>query len=327
MQDIKIAVVIPTIRNLDFLENWKKEFRDCVGIIVEDHKNKEIETPEKYFAKTYHYSIKDIDKELKNNSWIIPRKNAGIRSFGFLKAYQLGCDVTITIDDDCYPIPNHPFVKQHLENLSLHAPQDWYPTYPHRKYFCTRGFPYNIRNKREIVINHGLWSNILDFDAPTQLHHYNIHIPYSFDFVEFIPENYYFPMCSMNLAFKTKITPLMYFPPMGYDNDNRSWDYDRFDDIWAGVFAKKIIDHLGLAVANGSPFVEHKRASNVFSNLKKEARGIETNETLYHAVQKVKLKSKTISSCYLELAEKVEFPKEEYFMKLKKAMKIWVKLF
>ncbi len=31
------AVVIPTIRSLEFLKAWKDEFRDCVGIILDDH--------------------------------------------------------------------------------------------------------------------------------------------------------------------------------------------------------------------------------------------------------------------------------------------------
>jgi reversibly glycosylated polypeptide/UDP-arabinopyranose mutase len=131
----------------------------------------------------------------------------------------------------------------------------------------------------------------------------------------------------MNLAFKTKISPLMYFPLMGYNDKNLHWGYDRFDDIWAGVFAKKIIDHLDLAVVNGSPFVEHKKASNVFTNLLKEAKGIQTNEILYQNVDKVTLTSKTIVGSYKELIAKLELPKEDYFIKLKKAIEIWLNLY
>jgi len=327
MKKQTVAIVIPTIRNLDFLEEWGDEFRDCIGIIVEDQQKKEIKTPNKFFKKVFHYTWQDIDRELGKNSWIISRKNAGIRSFGFLKAFQLKTDVTITLDDDCFPVKNQEFLRQHLGNLSLLAPIDWYPTYPHRKYFATRGFPYSVRDKKEVVVSHGLWTYVLDFDAPTHLLNMNLNLPESFDFIEFIPKDYFFPMCSMNLAFKTKITPLMYFPPMGFDNKGMAWGYDRFDDIWSGIFAKKIIDHLDLVAVNGSPFVEHRKASNVFKNLQKEAKGIETNEILYKSVQAVGLKSKTISDCYLELAEKTDFPKEEYFIKLKKAMKLWRRQF
>ena len=92
-------------------------------------------------------------------------------------------------------------------------------------------------------------------------------------------------------------------------------------------FAKKIIDHLGLAAANGSPFIEHRKASSVFKNLQKEAKGIETNEILYKSILEVKLRSKVLAECYFELAEKTKFPKEEYFVKLKKAMRAWEELF
>ena len=327
MKKQTVAIVIPTIRNLDFLESWQDEFRDCLGVIVEDHQKKEVKTPNKFFKQVYHYSWQDIDKELGKNSWIIPRKNAGIRSYGFLKAFQKGVDIIITLDDDCYPVKNQDFVNQHLENLSYWAPVDWFPTYPHRKYFYTRGVPYAVRNKKEVVISHGLWKGVVDFDAPTQLLNMDLNIPTSFPFVEFIPENYFYPMCSMNLAFKSKITPIMYFPPMGYDNKGNNWGYDRFDDIWAGIFSKKILDHLGYAVVNGAPFVEHRKASDVFKNLQKEASGIKTNEILYKEVQKLELKSKTVLDCYHELAEKVNFPNETYFNKLIDAMNTWYRLF
>ncbi len=328
MSNLKIAVVIPTIRDLDFLKEWGDEFQDCIGIIVEDHRKKEITTPKKCFKETYHYCWRDIDEELGDNAWIISRKNASIRSYGFLKAYQLGADVTITLDDDCYPIKNQNFLQSHLKNLSLLAPVDWFPTYPHREYYFTRGFPYSVRNKKEVVISHGLWSNILDFDAKTHLKYSDLHMPVlNPNLIEFIPKNYFFPMCSMNLAFKTKIMPIMYFPPMGYDNKGNHWGYDRFDDIWAGIFAKKIIDNLGYTVTNGSPFIEHKKASNIMENLKKETKGMKTNESLYQRVKKIKLTANNLKDSYLELIEKIKFPKENYFDYLKKAVKIWISYF
>lgn len=328
MNKKQVAVVIPTIRDLHFFKSWGDEFRDCIGIIVEDHKTKEIKTPNSYFKRVFHYSWQDIDKELGKNSWIISRKNAGIRSFGFLKAFQMGSDITITLDDDCYPIKGQSFLKKHLENLKLQAPVDWFPTYPHRKYGYTRGFPYNIRDKREVVISHGLWSNILDFDAKTHLQYPKLHVPvFNQNLIEFIPKDYFFPMCSMNLAFKTKITPIMYFPLMGEDPQGMRWGYDRFDDIWAGIFAKKIIDDLGCAVVNGSPFVEHRQASDVFKNLQKEAKGVRINEKLYSIIKKIKLKSKTLGESYQEIAKKAIFPNNTYFKYLSKAMYMWSLLF
>ena len=131
----------------------------------------------------------------------------------------------------------------------------------------------------------------------------------------------------MNLAFSRDVVPLMFFPMMGQDNNGNSWGFDRFDDIWAGVFSKKVMDHLGWSVINGSPQVEHKKASLTKHNLEKEKSGIEMNELLWKAIDEVQLTRNTAVECYRELAEKVVFPKNEYFDKLKRAMIIWAELF
>ena len=144
---------------------------------------------------------------------------------------------------------------------------------------------------------------------------------------QFIPAGSLFPMSSMNLAFAREVTPLMYFPLMGKDPYGNPWGFDRFDDIWAGIFAKKILDHLGLSVANGSPFVEHRKASDVHKNLVKERRGIVINETLWRSALAVSLTKKTPVSCYLELAQAITFPKTAYFQKLREAMVLWASLF
>jgi hypothetical protein len=119
----------------------------------------------------------------------------------------------------------------------------------------------------------------------------------------------------------------MYFPLMGLDPRGKAWGYDRFDDIWAGLFAKKICDHLGLAVVNGSPFVEHRKASNAKQNMTKERSGMQVNEYLWRAVDEVQLTNSSPAACYRELAEKIHFPKNPYFKKLQQAMKIWSELF
>lgn len=331
----KVFIIIPTIRNLKFLKYWKDEFKDCVGIIIEDNYKKSISLPKNYFKKIYYFNWQNIDSDLGKNSWIISRKNAGIRVYGFLKAYQLGAEVIITLDDDCYPVKNQNLVEQHIKNLNLKAAADnWFSTYPHDKFNFTRGYPYHIRNKKEVVISHGLWSNKLDLDAKTELKLKKLNEPIlSSNYLQFIPKNYFFPMCSMNLAFKVKITPIMFFPMMGYDNYGNKWPFDRFDDIWAGIFAKKVIDHLEYGVVNGIPFVNHKKASDPKKNLEKEKKGLIVNEYLYQKVNKVKLISKNLKDSYLELFEKLDFSdikdleQKKYFIKLKQAVRNWVELF
>ncbi|HUS60443.1 MAG TPA: hypothetical protein VMX76_03645 [Nevskiaceae bacterium] len=319
---MKTYLVIPTIRDLSFLKAWKGEFAKCHLIVVEDHPKRQIKIPSKNFLSIKHFCWLDIDGDLGKNAWIISRKNAGIRCYGFWKAYQEGAEAVITLDDDCYPA-GRGFVKGHLENLRLKAPQSWFSTYPHAQYLYTRGIPYQVRDKYPVVLSHGLWSGSIDLDAQTELKTGKLALePFNHPLRLFIPRADFFPMCTMNLAFRREIVPLMYFPLMG-----KPWFYDRFDDIWAGIFLKKILDHLSLAVVSGSPFVEHRKASDPASNFRKEKRGMKTNEMLWKRVEQVKLTGKTPKGCYLELAQKIEFPEEKYFAKLKEAMTAWTNLF
>lgn len=133
-------------------------------------------------------------------------------------------------------------------------------------------------------------------------------------------------MCSMNLAWKRECTPMMYFLLMGEDPQGQKYMYDRFGDIWGGLFSKKIADHLGFSVVSGSPYIYHNRASNAFDNLIKEANGIKTNEILWRDLDQMKLTSQTVAEAYAELADQLPVY-SPYWEKLKLAMKTWSGLF
>ncbi len=323
----KIFLVIPTIRDLNFLKSWGKELKNCHLIVIEDAASKNIKIPDKKFKSVTHFCWSDIDRDLGENSWIVSRHNAGIRSYGFLKAYRMGADVIITLDDDCYPEEDN-YIKKHLENLEFRNPEHWINTYPDPKWMYTRGIPYQVRDKVKVGVSHGLWSGALDLDAKTE-----IALPrllsekFSGPVRNIIPFNYFYPMCSMNLAFRREMTPFMYFPMMGMMETGQPWPYDRYDDIWAGLFSKKIMDHLGWGVISGSPFIKHSKVSKPHINHEKEKRGMIENEKLWKAVEKVRLTKFTPKDCYVELAKKVRFPKNAYFKRLQKAMIIWANLF
>jgi hypothetical protein len=322
----KITIVIPTIRTLSFLSEWKSLFSECHLLVVEDHEDKQIDLPDTPFQSISHFSWKDIKQDFGRDEWIFSRMNAGIRSYGFWKAWVDGADIIITLDDDCYPVDTD-FVSRHADNLSLHAPRDWFATFPHPDFMYTRGFPYGLRTTYPVMVSHGLWSKNLDLDGMTQKKYPGLDImPYP-PYLSFVPKGQYYPMCSMNLAFRKEVTPLMFFPLMGKNPDGKLWGFDRFDDIWAGIFSKKIMDHLGYAVANGSPFVEHRKASDADINIQKEKTGIVVNEKIWEWTDAVELTESSPSSCYKELAKKIIFPKNEYFTKLRQAMIIWSDLF
>ena len=323
----KIFVVIPTVRSLDCLKYWKNEFEGVYGVIVEDSPSLNIEVPKNIFRETYHYSWKEIDKELGKKSWIIPRKTSAIRSFGFYKAFKMGADYIITIDDDVYPKEKN-FIGKHIFALNRKIPKRWFPTNPFYPFWYTRGFPYlNCRREEQVVVNHGMWNKNLDLDAPTHLLNLGYQFNNATSFSYFVPKKYYFPLCIMNVSFTKDVTPLFYMLLMGRDRNLKPFGFERFDDIWAGILMKKVLDHLGLGVMVGSPIIDHKKASDPFENLQKEARGIKYNEEFWKIVDKVKLTKDDPISCYRELIKKAKLPKEDYFILLKKAILEWLELF
>lgn len=312
-----VTIVVPTIRRAniaEFLAAWRDEFAGHRVIVMEDN-------PEPTFdlgdSSIVHLSWKDIDSELAEWSWIIPRRTDCVRSFGYFKAVQLGTDVIVTLDDDCFPIAPG-FIEKHVRNLFDTSSEDaWVST---GTGVIPRGVPYLSRKRSQKVgISHGLWTNVPDYDACTQLvigrgegRFEPVH--------QSIPVGKYYPMCGMNLAWRAELTPAMYFLLMG-----REWPFDRFGDIWAGVFSKKICDHLGMGVVSGDPMIEHRRASNVWANLQKEAPGLPFNEQLWSAVDSIVLTETTVAGCYAQLARDLSI-EGDYWTRLRDAMSVWAEL-
>ena len=228
-------------------------------------------------------------------------------------------DFIITLDDDCYP-EDKDFVKTHFYNLSQTNPKSWIQHA--QSHLRMRGTPKSLE-ERECVLNMGLWANVPDLDGKTQKINPDVKLKsQKFNFA--LAFGQYAPISSMNVSFKTKIIPAYYFLLMG-----SSWGFDRFDDIWSGIFIKKICDHLGFSISGDSPFVWHDRASNPDSNIQKESTGIKINEYLWKDVENIQLSGTTFKDCYLELANQLPIYQENhaYWPKLKQAMKIWANLF
>jgi len=327
MRKPKIVLIVPTIREECirlFLYAWREEFfkNNIFLIVVEDHLTNEIKINEDFRKFQINwYTWKDIDAELGKKGWIIPRRNAAIRNFGLLKALEYKPDMVVSLDDDCYPDQENFFVR-HWQFLNTPATLDWVTSCDEP----TRGFPYKIRNKSEVVLNHGLWSGVPDYDGITFKK--SGYSPYKtiINETKVIPRYNYFPFCSMNFSYKPFITTLMYLPLMGQSSDGKKWQYDRFDDIWGGIILKKVCDHLGLAIRSGSPSVEHRKASDIDKIVEQEKAGMLANEYFWKRVDKIKINSRTIYGTYIKIASKIETWKESYFQNLGKAMKIWADL-
>ncbi len=258
-----IAVVVPSNRPeqlAKFKEAWKETFeRHQVKLVcVLDGDDPFIE----YDKCLSHFS-----------DWqdVIYTHNDGVRNFGFLwalKTWGKKLKTIITLDDDVVP-SCFDTVAEHCDVLSKSYPLSWFSTADE----YMRGFPYGLREEAECWVSHGIWAGVHDYDAPTQLVKGN-------EYAEFrwmpIPKGCLFPCCGMNLAFRIEALPYVYFAPMG-----DKVGVHRFGDIWMGIRMKRELDKLGKCVVTGYSSVIHERASNVFVNLEREAKGIRWNETMW----------------------------------------------
>ncbi len=375
-------LIVPSIRGNSFhrfLDEWA--LRDAAPMdltltLMEDNPTPTFElTPveEPWAGNTpYHFSWRDIEQDLKERSWIIPRRSDTVRSYAYYRIWrelklsgQRG--LMLTLDDDCYPSREFPMRMSDLcvgHTRSLFSRTRWFNTLNGGK---PRGIPFKNLGERETVLNHGLWQNVLDYDAPTQLVD-----PFqeTFDWDnKVVPSGQYFPMCGMNVMWQSDITVLMYHLLMGCvnvrtlpknheaavranclptgkfstsDDPDEPIDvdhvelyrlpYDRFGDIWCGILMKRVCDHLGLAVSTGTPYIHHDRASDPFTNLIKEAQGLKVNEVFWERIDGMDLSARDPAACYREigLQMKKQFTYSDhpwYFEMLGEAMVIWASLF
>jgi hypothetical protein len=258
-----LAVVVPTIESRShvfdkFIEGWQPLFdkHDVEFIKVIDGEKPTVNG----------LSAKEV---MGKHEKALSNFNAGIRNLGFayIARYLPNILYILTLDDDVLPIGDP--IADHINALDRRVPVSWLSTAVDQ---YMRGFPYLIRDEAEVVISHGVWEGVADWDSPTQLV-LGSHRPVEF-YKGPIPKGVYYPMCSMNLAFKRKALPYLYHAPWALG-------INRFDDILTGVESKREIDERGWAAVSGYARVHHERASNVFTNLKNEAPGMYLNEQFW----------------------------------------------
>lgn len=261
---MNISVVVPTIRQESyerFLNVWNplfdKHHIDLITVFDGDEP--------KIVTKKKTYSVYDVMGE---DSDLIYNKSDVVRNVGFVVAKRdYHADYILTLDDDVEP--HGDTIQDHLNALQMTFPRHWMSTASE----YVRGVPYKAREEMECVVSHGVWEGVKDWDAPTQLIKGNPDVTF---YKGNIPHGVYFPFCGMNVMFKIKVLPFMYYAPMGH-----RVGLDRFGDIWCGITMKQELDKLNLAVATGYATVWHNRASNVWKNLQKEAIGLEYNEMVW----------------------------------------------
>lgn len=313
------VVVVPNhLPHLDFLVEWC-ELRDVPIIVVQDVGDKP-RPPAGFDVTVVDHG--DMEADLGGDAWIIPTRTSACRSYGYWLAWQRKPDIVVTLDTDCYPDGSE-LIGGHTDNLSSTATLDWVNSAPEIPFY--RGHPYDIRDAAPVMLSHGLWSEVPDLDAATQLHMPDLRLEPAEETAT-IPRWNFFPMCGMNLAWRVELTPAMYFGLFGPD-----YGFDCYDDIWAGVLAKRVLDHLGWAAVSGYPSVEHRRQSDVYANLAKQAPGLAMNEHFWRVVRDIPLTAGTVAGCYRELIDGlpdvIDHEPSGWTARFIKAASIWLDLF
>ena len=355
------AVTLTTIRTADLLEDYAKNFlqyghKNVLFIIVGD-----VKTPHRLNEKiakrlrnlgfeAYYFDIKSQKKWLQDFpelERIVPYNSDNRRNLGYLYAAEMGAKKIVVIDDDNYIgkgdyLGSHSIVGTALKLCSVHSENGWFNpcsllrfNYDYPIYM--RGFPFHKRGTNNtifeidsgrVVINVGLWTETPDVDALAHLVFPNLKSVSLKSRRVMLGSNIYAPINTQNTAFLTEVLPCFYFIPMGIIS---GIEMDWFGDVWAGLFARKVIDHLGNKVTFGEPVCVHKRESrNELFQLKKQLFGMILHEELTDVVPQICLTERSYSGAYLELANKlskIEYKTKfarAYLNKVANGMRVWV---
>jgi hypothetical protein len=190
-------------------------------------------------------------------------KNAGV-----VRAMDRGAEVVVVLDDDCYPVEERGGLPEFAREHVLALEPQVVPLFRQVTDPPSRGTPYGSLGVRmPVAASMGFWGGG-DYCAVRQI---------MYPSREMVPTRSlpiygrYFPLSGMNLAFR----PRDWLPWC------RFIDVARFDDIWMGWLWQREAWGRGCCFNLAGPRVRHVRASNVWQNLRDEARYLDVNETLW----------------------------------------------
>lgn len=362
---MKPAIVLTTIRVPYLIEGYvdnleRHSHKDVDFIVIGDR-----HTPDKLVARFaekirergYSCTYWDIEKQKK---WmqeypeldrIIPYNSDNRRNVGYLIAASMGSKVIVSIDDDNY-VTSEDYIGQHeivgtMQRLiTVSSSSKWYnfcsllKTKPDRVIY-PRGFPYSKREGENVktaytsgrvVLNLGLWLGSPDVDAVTNLSGEITVTGLKEQKNIMLAPGTFSPINTQNTAFYCDILPCYYYIPMGVSISGMK--IDRYGDIWSGLFAKKIIDHVNDRISIGHPLTLHKRNPHDFlKDLQAELWGMILTERLVSEIESIDFRQKTYAGAYLELAEELGdaeiYPNQtvrKFFKRIIHGMQTWVQV-
>ncbi|HLC39426.1 MAG TPA: hypothetical protein VJJ76_00930 [archaeon] len=369
----EIVFIVPTIRPFGFWKDYLNNFEkfghsvQSASVLMIDEgdelvrkKNREL-FPATGFEFFGPKEREGFFKEHFGDQWqkfatVIPIRNHAETSFGMLAGAARKAKLFFMIDDDTRATEEFDFIGDHSKIIDsdvtevLASDSKWYKTIDSlevndEKKIYPRGFPFNRRfvdekyfkknvGKGKIVLNEGLWLNVPDMDAVGILEEGGLEgLPKSRTVALkeksiVLDKGTFTTICSMNVSFSPKIIPAFYQLPMGY------MGIGRFDDIWSGIFVKKVCDAMGHFVSVGTPCVIHdKERRDTMKDLKLELEGIMINEKLWRIVDEAEIDSSDYIAAYRSLIECIRNKLDvfdqrfkEYLDYVTKQMYVWTEI-
>lgn len=257
------------------------------------------------------------------------------RNVGYLRAYEAGNDIVISIDDDNYPIHEEDFVGGHISALNgsvegkqaIECSTKFYNvcdlmTFDGAGEVYPRGYPFDARHCEDSIsrsfvaakpvhINAGLWLQDPDVDGISWLvlprRATGLLCP-----EVILGDSTWTPINSQNTSMRADAIAAYYFVKMGYAMGGLT--IDRYGDIFQGYFVQACAKALGGSVRAGTPAVLHQRNAHNFLNDSRAELGcmLILQELLDYLVNEARLEGSSYSDAYTCLADLLEPASEKF---------------
>lgn len=323
----KIALITTTINVPKLLSEYCAQARavgltDFTVIVIGDRKTPpEAATFCAELATLTNYTVEyfDCDRQMEYLA-AVPRLRDHLtwnsiqrRNIGILRAYELGAEIVITIDDDNFIAEDNYFshyaqLGEQIELEQVSSESGWFnvcSTLAARQnsYFYHRGYSPAHRTTADIpttwtkatttpVVIAGFWLDDPDIDAaqrltsPIEVTAYNRAENFA------LAQGTWSPFNSQNTALHRSIIPAYFLSPyMG-----------RYDDIWASYLIRAITDHLGHSISFGHPMVRQVRnPHNYFKDFEAERLGMQMTDRVCDRLRKITFTGSDYTSCMREI--------------------------
>ncbi|KAK1270718.1 putative UDP-arabinopyranose mutase 5 [Acorus gramineus] len=336
IEDNEVDIVIGALRSdlTTFMEEWRRIFSRFHLIVVKDPDLEEnLQIPPGF---DYHvYTKSDMDQILGSTTTAISFSGHSCRYFGYLVSRK---KYIVSVDDDCIPARDDQGhlidpVAQHISNLIHPATPFFFNTLydPYRNGSdFVRGYPFSLRSGVNCVLSCGLWLNLADYDAPTQAVKPDERNHRYIDAVLTVPARAMMPVSGINIGFNREVMGPALFPGLRFSGEGKI-RWETMEDIWCGMCAKVVCDHLGLGVKSGLPYVWRGDSGDALESVKREWEGVKLMEEVVPFFQSLRLPLTAITAedCMSKIAVIVRerlAPLDPVFNKAADAMEEWLKL-